>query len=55
MLLQDLLNAHREPSRCEREKGDYFERLVRVFLASDGWKLKDYEQKINEAIYKQSL
>ncbi len=35
MQLQDLLNSYRKSARGEREKGDYFERLVRVFLEND--------------------
>ena len=35
MQLQDLLNSYRAASQSEREKGDYFERLVRVFLEND--------------------
>lgn len=33
--LQDLLEQYRTAARSEREKGDYFERLVRVFLEND--------------------
>lgn len=35
MVLQELLNNYRSSSKSEREKGDYFERLVRVFLEMD--------------------
>lgn len=35
MKLQELLEAYRAAARNEREKGDYFERLVRVFLEND--------------------
>ncbi|WP_395601518.1 DEAD/DEAH box helicase [Pseudomonas sp. A1230] len=35
MDLQELFNIYRSSSRSEREKGDYFERLVRVFLEKD--------------------
>jgi len=35
MQLQELLDSFRLASHSEREKGDYFERLVRVFLQND--------------------
>ncbi|WP_394152138.1 DEAD/DEAH box helicase [Loktanella salsilacus] len=35
MHLYEILEAYRAASRNEREKGDYFERLVRVFLEND--------------------
>ncbi|WP_238937081.1 hypothetical protein [Sulfitobacter geojensis] len=35
MLQQDILDEYRASARTEREKGDYFERLVRVFLVND--------------------
>ena len=35
MQLNDLLETFREGANSEREKGDYFERLVRVFLEND--------------------
>lgn len=35
MQLSDLLETYRAASANEREKGDYFERLVRVFLTND--------------------
>ncbi|WP_299477051.1 type ISP restriction/modification enzyme [uncultured Roseibium sp.] len=35
MQLSDLLNSYREASGNEREKGDYFERLIKVFLEND--------------------
>lgn len=35
MLLNELLEAYRAASTNEREKGDYFERLVRLFLTHD--------------------
>jgi predicted helicase len=35
MHLSDLLDAYRATSGNEREKGDYFERVVRVFLLND--------------------
>jgi len=35
MKLHELLESYRTASKNEREKGDYFERLVRVFLEND--------------------
>lgn len=35
MQLEDLLEQYRSSAKSEREKGDYFERLVRVFLEND--------------------
>lgn len=35
MDLQELFDIYRSSSRSEREKGDYFERLIRVFLEKD--------------------
>lgn len=35
MLLADLLETFRTGSTSEREKGDYFERLIRVFMEND--------------------
>lgn len=35
MNLQELLEEFRSGARSEREKGDYFERLIRVFLEND--------------------
>lgn len=35
MQLRDLLDSYRQAARSEREKGDYFERVVRVFLEHD--------------------
>ncbi|MDO5758522.1 MAG: DEAD/DEAH box helicase family protein [Rhodobacterales bacterium] len=35
MQLRDLLSSYRQAARSEREKGDYFERVVRVFLEND--------------------
>ncbi|MDE0696776.1 MAG: DEAD/DEAH box helicase family protein, partial [Boseongicola sp.] len=34
-MLRDLLQAYRAEARSEREKGDYFERLVRIYLTHD--------------------
>lgn len=33
--LPEILESYREAARSEREKGDYFERLIRVFLEND--------------------
>ena len=46
MQLQDLLNSYRESSRSEREKGDYFERLVRVFLENDDIQKQYYSRVV---------
>jgi predicted helicase len=46
MQLQDLLNAFRESARSEREKGDYFERLVRVFLENDDIQRQFYSKVV---------
>ncbi|MXQ08928.1 DEAD/DEAH box helicase family protein [Alphaproteobacteria bacterium GH1-50] len=46
MQLQELLNAYRESSRSEREKGDYFERLVRVFLENDDTQKQYYSEVV---------
>ncbi len=45
MLLQDILSAYRDSARDEREKGDYFERLVRVYLENDALQ-KQYYSKV---------
>lgn len=49
MVLQDLLNIYRSSSRSEREKGDYFERLVRVFLERDDTQKQYYSEVISFA------
>ncbi len=46
MQLQELLNAYREIARSEREKGDYFERLVRVFLENDDTQKQYYSEVV---------
>jgi predicted helicase len=46
MQLQELLNAYRESARSEREKGDYFERLLRVFLENDDIQKQFYSQVV---------
>lgn len=45
MQLSELLESYRATSRNEREKGDYFERLVRVFLQHD-----DMQQQLFSAV-----
>ena len=42
MQLQEILNAYHASARTEREKGEYFERLVRVFLENDGTQKQYY-------------
>ncbi len=44
MQLQELLDKYRESARSEREKGDYFERLVRVFLENDDTQKQYYSE-----------
>lgn len=44
MLLQDILNEYRASARTEREKGDYFERLVRVFMENDDTQRQYYSK-----------
>ncbi|QLH15291.1 DEAD/DEAH box helicase [Paracoccus pantotrophus] len=44
MQLQELLDAYRQSARSEREKGDYFERLVRVFLENDDTQKQYYTE-----------
>lgn len=46
MQLQDMLDTFREASQSEREKGDYFERLVRVFLLNDDIQKQFYEEVV---------
>lgn len=46
MDLQELFNIYRSSSRSEREKGDYFERLVRVFLEMDDTQKQYYSEVI---------
>ena len=40
--LQSLLQTYRGSARNEREKGDYFERVVRVFLENDNTQKQYY-------------
>ncbi len=35
MQLREILDEYHRESRTEREKGAYFERLVRIFLEND--------------------
>lgn len=46
MQLQELLNAYRESACSEREKGDYFERLLRVFLENDDIQKQFYSKVV---------
>ena len=46
MQLSDLLKTYRAASTNEREKGDYFERLVRVFLESDDTQKQYYTEVV---------
>ncbi|WP_377186598.1 DEAD/DEAH box helicase [Ruegeria meonggei] len=44
MHLNDILKEYRSSARTEREKGDYFERLVRVFLENDDTQRQYYSK-----------
>jgi len=44
VILQDILDKYRASARTEREKGDYFERLVRVFLENDDTQRQYYSK-----------
>jgi len=46
MKLQELLETYREAAKSEREKGDYFERLVRVFLENDDLQKQFYSEVV---------
>jgi len=46
MKLQELLEAYRSTARDETEKGQYFERLVRVFLSHDDLQKQFYSEVI---------
>lgn len=46
MQLQELLDTYRQTSRSEREKGDYFERLVKIFLENDDVQKQYYSQVV---------
>jgi predicted helicase len=44
MQLSDLLDTYRVSAKSEREKGDYFERLVRVFFENDDIQKQYYSE-----------
>ena len=46
MQLEEIFDAYRQSSRSEREKGDYFERLVRVFLQNDDIQKQFYSEVV---------
>ncbi|WP_232820710.1 DEAD/DEAH box helicase family protein [Thalassobius sp. I31.1] len=46
MQLQEILNTYRQAARTEREKGDYFEKLVRVFLENDDTQKQFYSEVV---------
>ncbi|MEP3034589.1 MAG: type ISP restriction/modification enzyme [Pseudoruegeria sp.] len=46
MLLQEILKSFRDTAKTEREKGDYFERLVRVFMENDDTQRQYYSQVV---------
>ncbi|MFN3233405.1 MAG: DEAD/DEAH box helicase [Alphaproteobacteria bacterium] len=46
MQLQDILDSYREAAHNEHEKGDYFERLVRVFLENDDTQKQYYSEVV---------
>ena len=46
MQLHEILNSYRQAARTEREKGDYFERLVRVFLENDDTQKQFYSKVV---------
>ncbi len=46
MQLQEILNSFRESSRSEREKGDYFERLIKIFLENDDIQKQFYSKVV---------
>ena len=49
MDLQELLESFRGAARSEREKGDYFERLIRVFLENDDIQKQYYSEVVSFA------
>lgn len=49
MQLEDLLTAYRNSAQSEREKGDYFERLVRVFFENDDVQKQYYSEVVSFA------
>jgi len=54
MALQELLEIYRSSSRSEREKGDYFERLIRVFLEKDDTQRQFYSEVVTFADWAKS-
>ncbi|MFC4271832.1 DEAD/DEAH box helicase [Sneathiella chungangensis] len=46
MQLQDILDTYRASAHSEREKGDYFERLVRVYLLHDDVQKQFYSEVV---------
>ena len=54
MALQELLDIYRSSSRSEREKGDYFERLIRVFLEKDDTQKQYYSEVVTFADWAKS-
>jgi len=46
MQLHEILNKFRDSSRSEREKGDYFERLVIIFLLNDDIQKQYYNEVV---------
>lgn len=49
MQLSELLDSYREASGNEREKGDYFERLIKIFLENDSVQKQFYTSVITFA------
>lgn len=54
MQLHEILNKFRDSSRSEREKGDYFERLVRIFLLNDDIQKQYYNEVVSFAEWAKS-
>ena len=44
--MQEILNAYHASARTEREKGEYFKRLVRVFLENDDTQKQYYSMVV---------
>lgn len=42
--LSDILESYRDASQNEREKGDYFERLIKIFLENDASQKQQYSE-----------
>lgn len=42
--LSDILESYRDASQNEREKGDYFERLIKIFLENDAIQKQQYSE-----------